>query len=290
MRVMVLGAGGLLGREIAAALSGTHTVLSLARADADVTSLPGLLRVVRAQRPEVIINCAAATDVDRCERDPAWAWRVNAGGAWCAAAAAAATAARLIHFSTDFVFPGDGGHPYDEWAPTRPLNVYGHSKLAGETAVLRAGARACVVRTQQLFGRHGPCFPLAILRGARRVRGGELPALRVVSDHWAVPTSAAHLARKVAWLLEWEADGLYHLNAAGECTRLQWAAEVLRLAGFHDVPIEPICAAEWPADAIRPARATLRRRALELMGADDMPPWQLGTAEYIAELRAAGEL
>jgi dTDP-4-dehydrorhamnose reductase len=288
VRIVVLGAGGMLGRDLCPLLAERHETVALARADADVTDAPGLEAHLRELEPEVVINLAAATHVDRCEQEPDWAYRLNAWGAWSAASAAEAVGARLIHISTDFVFSGDSERAYTEWDATDPISVYGASKLAGETAVWRACRRATVVRTQWLYGRQGASFPRAILNAARkRPEGG----LRVVADQFGAPTYTRHLARKLAWLVDWPRDGLYHVNNAGECSRYEWATELLRLAGITEVPVTPIAAAEWPAPAPRPQpRSTLRRYALELMGADDLPDWKEGLSEFVTELREAGEL
>ncbi|MFN3652648.1 MAG: dTDP-4-dehydrorhamnose reductase [Armatimonadota bacterium] len=287
MKIAVLGASGMLGRDLCQVLAERHYVVPLSRAEADVTDLRHLVGVLEPRRPELIINCAAATHVDRCESEPDWAYRINAWGAWSAASAAQELGARLIHLSTDFVFPGDTERPYTEWDPVRPLSVYGASKRAGEEAVFRACSRATIVRTQWLFGRHGKSFPRAILEAARR---SPEQGLRVVSDQWGAPTYTRHLARKLAWLAEWRVDGLYHVNNAGECSREEWARETLRLAGLSEVLVSRIRTADWPAPAPRPARSTLRRYALELMGQDDLPPWQEGVAAFVRELRDAGEL
>lgn len=287
MRVVMLGAGGMLGRDLRALLSTHHETLAWTRAEVDVTDAATLRTRVLDVRPDVIVNCAAATHVDRCEAEPDWAYRQNGWGAWSAASAASAAGARLIHLSTDFVFSGETDRPYHEWDPTGPLSVYGASKLAGETAALRAWSRTTIVRTQWLYGRHGASFPKAILNAAsRRPEAG----LKVVADQFGAPTYTGHLARKLTWLIDWPVDGIYHVNNAGECSRYDWALELLRLAGLDDVPVAAISAADWPAPAPRPARSTLRRYALELMGQDDLPSWQDGLRDYLTELREAGEL
>jgi dTDP-4-dehydrorhamnose reductase len=287
MRVAVLGAGGMLGTDLCRILAPVHCVQPLTRAEADVTDFPALRARLISLQPDVVVNCAAATHVDRCEQERDWAYRVNAWGAWSAAAAAEALGARCVHVSTDFVFCGETDRPYDEWSPTAPVNVYGASKLAGEQAVFRACRRASVVRTQWLYGRSGRSFPRTMLTAAqRRPEGG----LRVVADQLGAPTYTVHLARKLAWLVEWPADGLYHVNNSGECSRHDWTVELLRLAGLEEVPVHPVPASEFPLPAPRPRRSTLRRFALELAGSDDLPAWQQGLAEFVAELRTAGEL
>jgi dTDP-4-dehydrorhamnose reductase len=287
MRVVVLGANGMLGRDLCPILAERHEVVALDHGEGDVTDGAALRSRLRAEQPDVVVNCAAATNVDLCETERDWAYRVNAWGAWNAAASAEAAGARIIHISTDFVFSGDTDRPYAEWDPVAPLSVYGESKLAGETAVFRAASRASVVRTQWLYGRQGKSFPRAILNAATKTPEA---GLRVVSDQYGAPTYTRHLARKLLWLVEWHADGLYHVNNAGECSRDRWAAEALRLAGLMDVAVHPIRTDEWPAPARRPARSTLGRYALELMGSDDLPSWEAGLAEFVQELREAGEL
>jgi len=278
----------MLGQDLCPLLAERFETYALCRAEADVTDARALGARIRELSPDVVINCAAATNVDRCETEPDWAYQGNAWGAWSAAAAAEGAGARLIHISTDFVFSGDSDVPYTEWDATDPISVYGASKLAGEIAVWRACHRASIVRTQWLYGRRGASFPRAILNAAkRRPESG----LRVVADQFGAPTYTRHLARKLAWLVDWPVDGLYHVGNAGECSRHDWATQLLSFAGIEDVAVAPIAAADWPAPAKRPLRrSTLRRYALELMGQDDLPPWQDGLREYVDELRSAGEL
>jgi dTDP-4-dehydrorhamnose reductase len=277
----------MLGQDLCPLLAAAHETLALTRAEANVTDGPALHERIAELAPQVVINCAAATNVDRCETEPDWAYRANAWGAWNAASAAEAAGARLIHVSTDFVFSGETDLPYTEWDATGPLSVYGASKLAGETAALRAARQVSIVRTQWLYGRSGASFPRAILNAAKRKPEA---GLRVVADQLGAPTYTRHLAAKLAWLVEWPANGIYHVNNAGECSRYDWTLELLRLAGIEDVPVHPIRADEWPAPAPRPRRSTLRRYSLELMGQDDLPSWQDGLKEFVQELRDAGEL
>ncbi len=278
MRVAVLGAGGMLGWDLRLELENRHEVTAWRRDEADVTDLQAMRTAVRLIRPDVIINCAAATNVDRCETEPDWAYRTNAWGAWAPAVAAADVGAFLVHISTDFVFSGELGRAYREWDAVGPISVYGASKLAGETAVWNSGCRAAVVRTQWLFGVRGKSFAHAILRAAS-ARPAE--GLRVVRDQVGAPTYTGHLARKLGWLTREQIPGIFHINNAGECSRADWAAAILRGGGFGEVAVHPIDSSEWPTPARRPARSTLRRYALELMGQDDMPPWEEGLEEFL---------
>jgi dTDP-4-dehydrorhamnose reductase len=285
MRVLILGAGGMLGCDLRALAPPRHEVVAFTHADADVTDAPGLGRRIGDAAPDVVINCAAATDVDRCEREPEWAYAVNARGAGSVGEAAAAVGGRLIHISTDFVFSGETDRPYTEEDAPDPVNAYGASKLAGEDAVRLACPPATIVRTQWLYGRHGKSFPRAILNAARAGK-----PLKVVADQFGAPTYTRDLARKLLWLAEQPIEGIVHVANAGECSRYDWAVELLRLAGRDEVPVQAIRAEEWPAPARRPRRSTLSRAVLQRLGADDLPPWRRGVAEFIEELRTAGEL
>ncbi len=277
----------MLGRDLAPLLSSSREVMLWGRDALDITDGRATTQELTWAAPQVVINCAAATDVDRCEREPEWAYRINAEGAGNVAAACEAIGARLIHVSTDFVFSGELGRPYDETDAVDPINVYGASKLAGEREVLARCPGATVVRTQWLYGRHGRSFPRAILERAKtRPQGG----LRVVSDQRGAPTWTVHLARKLAWLADNPLPGIVHVNNAGECSRFEWATELLRAAGLADVPVHECLSSEFKTDARRPPHSTLRRLSLENAGADDLPSWQEGVAGFVAELRSAGEL
>jgi dTDP-4-dehydrorhamnose reductase len=287
LRVAILGAGGMLGSDLVPILETEHQVIAFGRGSLDITDAAGTLSGLRGAVPEVVINCAAATDVDRCEREPGWAHRLNAEGARNVAVACGAVGARLIHISTDFVFSGNLDRAYDETDQVDPINVYGASKLAGEREVLEHCPGATIVRTQWLYGRHGRSFPRAILTRAKtRPEAG----LRVVSDQTGAPTWTVDLARKLAWLVENPLTGIVHINNAGECNRHEWAVELLRVAGLGDVNVGECASSDFKTDAHRPKHSTLRRMALERAGADDMPDWRDGVAGFVAELRSAGEL
>jgi len=279
----------MLGQALESLLTARHLAQPLRHAQADVADPESLRAALTPFGPDVIINCAAATDVDRCETDPEWAYRVNADGARNVAAIAAELGARLIHLSTDFVFSGEADAPYPEEAPTAPINVYGASKLAGEEAVLERLPGTLVVRTQWLYGPAGGNFAALMLRlASRRPPGG----LRVVDDQTGAPTYTPHLARKLIWLAEQPAErfaGRLHVNNAGSATRREWAAEVLRAAGWQGVAVHPASSAEFPTPARRPRYSVLRRGVLERAGADDMPPWPAGVVEYIRVLATDNE-
>lgn len=279
MRVLVLGGGGMLGRDLQAARS-EHDVTVLGREEADVTLPESLSLALRIHRPDVVINCAAATDVDKCEREPEWATAVNGTGAGNVARACVSAGVRLVHVSTDFVFSGADDRMYGESDPTDPVNEYGRSKWVGEQQVREAAPQSLMVRTQWLFGSHGKSFPAAILGAARR--NPETP-LRIVCDQWGAPTFTGHLAGALMALVETPCSGLLHLAATGECTRFEWAQELFSQAGVT-TPLVPISAAEWPAPAPRPRRTTLRSERLDALGISPLPSWQSGVRDYLKEL------
>jgi len=295
MRILITGGRGMLGTDLCEILGWEHDCTPVGTAEMDVTSLAAVTERVHAERPELILHSAAYTDVDGCERDPDRAFRVNALGTWHVASAAASIGAAVIVISTDFVFDGQQQAPYTEFDATRPISEYGASKRAGEQLAAGACPRCTIVRTQWLYGIHGRCFPDTLLRAAAAGR-----PLRVVSDQIGAPTFTRDVAGKIAHLLRGpgargEAGAgvppllpIYHINNSGACSWYDFAVAILRGAGFDHVPIEPIPAAEWPSPAPRPAYSVLRRRALELVGADDLRPWQDALAEFLQERQARG--
>lgn len=284
MKIAITGAAGQLGRDLLAELARQHDCQGLTRAEADVTDYAALARSLQRLRPELVIHCAAYTDVDGCERDPDRAYRVNAIGAWNVAAAAHASGAAVALISTDFVFDGAKREPYTEFDATNPLGHYGASKRAGEQAAFAANPRTYVIRTQWLYSVHGRNFPYAILGAARR---GEV---RVVADQIGAPTYSPDLARMIGQIIATPRCGIYHANNAGACSWYEFAQELYRLAGLDPALIQPILSSEYPSPTRRPSYSVLRRYALELMGLDDARPWQEAAREFIAGARAAGKL
>jgi dTDP-4-dehydrorhamnose reductase len=224
-------------------------------------------------RPEVVIHCAAYTQVDRAETDVAAAYRLNALGSEVVAQACAEFGASLCYISTDFVFDGRLGRDYHEYDAPAPLSVYGDSKRAGELAVQRFCTRHWIVRTAWLYGVHGRSFPATILRAAREGR-----PLRVVADQTGSPTFALDLARAIWRLVGANAYGVHHVVNAGPANWYQFARAALDLAGMGDVEVEPIPGVAWPAQAARPRHSvltTLRDPA------PAMRPWREALADFV---------
>jgi dTDP-4-dehydrorhamnose reductase len=266
----------MLGQDLlkTAAAAG-HDAAGLAREDLDVTNAPEAREAIAVERPDVVVNCAAWTDVDGAEEQRNQALRVNGDGAGNVAAAAAAAGASVIYVSTDYVFDGDKGEPYLESDTPSPLSAYGESKLAGETATAEANPRHLVVRSSWLFGSHGRNFAATMLRVGR-----ERSEVRVVQDQVGCPTWTGHLAEAIVRVSSGADYGIHHLAGAGECSWCDFAREIFRQADV-ECEVHPITTAEYPLPAKRPAYSVLRStRGLEL------PAWQEGLERYLGEREA----
>lgn len=277
MRVLVTGGHGRVGAEVAAYLP-RHEVVTLGREALDIAERDQVEQVMGAVLPQVVVNCAAYTDVDGCERDPERALAANAVGPRHLAVATERIGAHLLHVSTDFVFSGDLGRPYDEWDDPAPRSSYGRSKLGGELEVARHAASWAVVRTAWVFGRRGNGFVEKLLTQASR--GG---TLRVVVDQVGSPTYARDLAAVLARLGVELRRGIFHVTNAGACSRYEFARQVLSLGGFDPALVEPIHTRDLPPAAPRPANSTLDNAASRLSGIPQLRPYQEALAERLAE-------
>jgi len=275
MRIAITGSTGQLGRALQEALAGDH-LLPLKRPEHDITLLDSLLSAVQDFQPEVIIHTAAMTDVDGCEKDPSLAYRVNVLGTRNVTLAAQACGAALVYISTDYVFRGDRTEPYWEYDQPDPQSVYARTKWWGEQVVRDLTNRFYIVRVAWLYGDGPRNFVKTVLRLA-----AERPVLRMVTDEVGSPTYAQDVAQALARLVRVPAYGIYHLPNAGVCSRYEWAAEILRLAGRSDVPLEPM--ENYP----RPARVPKRVHLQNVFGSElglVMRPWQEALADYMERL------
>jgi len=274
---LVLGAGGMLGRAVTQALEGNLPgTVSATRAEVDVTDRFRLEAEVERLRPDLILNCAAYTDVDGCEIEGDRARRVNAEGAENAARAAAGVGCPIVHISTDFVFDGRKGVPYSEEDAPEPLSEYGRSKLDGERRVAAAAPDHLIVRTSWLYGPGRGNFVDAIR--ARASNGG---VLRVVDDQFGSPTYVADLARALYLLVLRNARGLVHFANAGTCSRFAMAREILAGCGLSSVKLEPIETAEAGRIAVRPANSALDTARYTSLTGDRPRPWQEALRAYL---------
>lgn len=298
MNILLIGKDGQVGWELQRALAPLGSLHMLGRADADFSDPNRLRACVRAAAPDVIVNAAAYTAVDRAESEPAQAHAVNALAPAVLAEEAARRGAWLVHYSTDYIFDGRKDDAYLEGDAPAPLSAYGHSKAAGEEGVRASGARHLILRTCWLFGR-GNNFPRTILRLAR-----ERDQLRVVADQYGAPTGADLLADATALALHRiaglgasaaELAGTYHVAAAGRtswhaCARHVVAEARARGAHLRAGPdgVLPIAAADWAAAAARPANSVLDCTKFSRTFGLALPGWRHHLDRFIATLAAEG--
>ena len=273
MKILLLGSKGQVGRELARSLAPLGHVTALDRTQLDITDGDKIAAAVRAASPNVIVNAAAYTAVDRAESERDLAFSVNAAAPGVLAAQAAKLGALFVHYSTDYVFDGTKAGPYREDDPPHPLNIYGASKLAGERAIAATGCRHLILRTSWVYGPHGSNFMRTILRAAR-----ERPELRVVDDQVGAPTTSLAIARATAEVLRHPAEGLYHMSAAGQTSWCGFARAILSRAGIR-TPVVAIRSEEYPTAARRPRNSLLDNSRLREAFGVSLAPWEEGLAE-----------
>lgn len=295
MKILLLGKGGQVGWELQRALAPLGELVAL---DHDSTELHGnfaepeaLAQTVRTVRPQLIVNAAAHTAVDKAESEPDLARAINATAPGVLAREAAALGATLVHYSTDYVFDGSGTQARDEQAATSPLSVYGATKLEGEQLVQASGCQHLIFRTSWVYAARGGNFAKTMLRLA-----AERDALNVIDDQIGAPTGAelladvtAHAVRTLA--LRPELGGLYHLVAGGETSWFNYARHVIEWARANGRPIKvapeairPIATTAYPTPAARPLNSRLSTAKLQQAFGLRLPPWQQGVDRMLQEL------
>ena len=294
MKVLLFGKGGQVGWELQRSLRPLGELVALdfdsPTLHADFSRPEGLAETVRQVRPDVIVNAAAHTAVDKAESEPALAEALNATGPAVIAKEAAALGALLVHYSTDYVFDGSGSTPRDEDAPTGPLSVYGRTKLQAEEAIRASGCPHLILRTSWVYGARGGNFARTMLRLA-----GEREKLTVIDDQIGAPTGADLLADITAHAIRAcranpALGGTYHAVAAGETSWHGYASFVIDWARANGLPlkvapgaIEPVPTTAFPTPARRPLNSRLSTRRLEQAFGLVMPPWQDGVERMLTE-------
>ncbi len=282
MRILVIGATGLLGRVLLEewkedAVSGTGSQ------ELDIRDEEGSKQYLREYRPDWTILSAAYTDVDGCETNPVQAREVNCEGATHVARAAVEVGSRLLFLSTDYVFNGLKTTPYEIADETCPINVYGHSKAEAEKSVRSIVPECCVLRTSWLFGASGRCFPNTIMDLAEREK-----RLRVVDDQVGSPTYNRDLAKVIVKLVRSDAQGIYHASNAGETSWFDFARKLMTVSGLAEVDIESIGTKDLPRPAQRPRYSALSSTSLEKYGIR-MRSWQTAVLDYMVERARTSE-
>ncbi|MEY2782862.1 MAG: dTDP-4-dehydrorhamnose reductase [Pseudomonadota bacterium] len=304
MKILLLGKNGQVGWELQRSLAPLGTVLALDRhshshsrtedtADfcGDLSQPERLAQTVRTFQPDVIVNAAAHTAVDKAESEPELARTLNALAPAALAQAAADVGAWLVHYSSDYVFNGAGDRPWQEGDATGPLSVYGHTKLEGEQAILASGCRHLILRTSWVYAARGGNFAKTMLRLA-----AERERLTVIDDQWGAPTGADLIADVTAIairsaLQQPDLSGVYHLVASGETTWHGYASHVVAQArhlqpdiGLKVSEIAPVPTSAFPTLAQRPLNSRLNTRKLQQAFGVVLPPWQQGVDRLLTEI------
>lgn len=274
------GAKGQLGRDVVDAYldGGVHDVVALGHAELDVAVEADVFAAVRDHEPDLVVHCAAWTNVDGCEDDPRRAHQVNALGSWWVARACDLVDAELVAISTDYVFDGRATRPYTEFDTVAPISAYGRSKAAGEALIRQTLPRHHIVRTAWVVGARGNNFVRTMLRVGR-----EQGAARVVDDQFGAPTYTRDLADAIRQVASSGRYGTWHRTNRGQCSWFDVAAATFELAGI-EVDLAPMASRELDRPAPRPAWSVLDHTHAEAAGLTPMPEWRDALARLLAEL------
>jgi len=278
-KVLVTGAKGMLGTDLVARLKTTrkYDIVAVDVEELDITRLAQVKSVLLEARPQVVIHCAAYTNVDRAETERELALAVNSEGTKHIAFFCRELGAEMIYISTDYVFDGTKQTPYVETELPNPINVYGASKLAGETHVMVLLERHKICRTSWLCGVHGRNFIETILTAVAEGR-----PLSVVNDQVGRPTFTFDLAEALVWLLERPEYGIYHVTNSGFCSWYEFAQRIVQLSGTKGVSMRPITSEQFRSLARRPHYSVLENRHIEQLGVGPLPRWEISLKEYFA--------
>ncbi len=287
--ILLTGANGQVGWELHRILAKDAKVIALTRGQLDLSQPDAIRRTVREHQPDIIINPAAYTAVDKAETDPDLALAINGIAPGVLAEEAKKRDALLIHYSTDYVFDGTKSAPYSETDVPNPQSIYGATKLAGEEAIRSVDGKHLILRTSWVYGVHGGNFVKTILRLAK-----ERNELRIVADQYGAPTWARLLADSTVKVMQRftdEQSGVYHLTSSGRTNWHQFAQAIIQLARQYDtalankpLAIQPIATHEYPVPAKRPANSSLCTDKIKQAFGLELPRWEDDLAECIRQL------
>jgi dTDP-4-dehydrorhamnose reductase len=279
MKVLVVGCNGQLGHDMVTGLRTTgYEVVETDYPDIDITKFQNTFDIVHSCKPEVIINCAAFTAVDNCETQSETAFAINATGSENLAKCAESTDARLIHFSTDYVFDGKAQKPYIESDETLPMTTYGKSKLEGEKAIASTMERYQIFRIAWLYGIHGNNFVKTIINTAPKKIQNKEP-FKVVHDQYGTPTSTIEVCRQVLEVMNKDLYGIFHSTCEGSCTWYDFTREIVKT---YNLPVDvlPCTTDEYPRPAPRPRYSVLENAYLKTNSCNVMKDWQTAFNDF----------
>lgn len=282
MKVAVIGSNGQLGSDVSSAFERNgDQVFKLTHADIELSDLDSVATRLRELHPDIVVNTAAMHHVENCERDPVKAFAINGLGSRNLASVVQDIGATLVHISTDYVFDGEKGKPYDESDAPNPLNVYGNTKLAGEYFARSVASKHFVLRTSAIYGT-SPCRAKGGLNFIELMLklGKERGQVRVVDSETVTPTSTQEIAHQIVELSNADCYGLYHATAEGSCSWYEFAREIFELTGTK-VALQVAGPNEFPAKVRRPKYSVLENRALNRHSLNRFKPWQEGVREYL---------
>ena len=276
MKITIIGANGMLGSDLTAILSKEHEVVAIGRNRLDITKLDAVIGFFKGYKVDIIINCAAYTDVDGCESDQDNAFLLNAIGPRNLAVVANELNVTLLHISTDYVFDGMKGSPYFEHDATNPLNIYGATKLAGENFVKSLTNRYYIIRTQWLYGKNGRNFVDTMLKLSKK-----RDILKVVNDQFGSPTYTLDLSEAISEMIKQPAYGVYHVTNEKITTWYKFTCEIFRQAGIKNVTLQPCMTAEFPRMARRPAYGVLENYMWKVQEYAPLRPFEEALVDYL---------
>ncbi len=279
MKIMLLGASGMLGSDCMAVFSQSHEVVAPSKKELNIIKWDLVIEKLQSVSPDVVVNCAAFTDVDACEDKDKMIYKINVEGPRNLAQGCARFHCKFVHISSDYVFDGRKAipQPYFEDDPPKPISLYGKQKMESEVAVRDNSPNYIIVRTAWLYGVNGKNFMTSILNNAL---GNKKEPLKVAEDQYGSPTWTYRLAQQLLKLIEEDARGTYHATAEGYCTRFEWAKFVIEKLGL-DTEVIPCSMKEFPQRAKRPANCLLENRNLKEQGLNIMRPWKEDLAAFL---------
>ena len=279
MKILITGSDGMLGHDLADVLKGKHELILTTSKTLDITDKNHVIDFVSSQKPDMLINAAAYTDVDGCEKNQELAYSVNGEGVRNLAMACKKIGCGLVHISTDYVFNGENTRPWVEDDETGPISVYGKSKLEGEKAICEILDKYFILRTAWLYGVNGRNFPKTMLELSENHS-----KITVVYDEVGTPTYTLDLAHAISKLIETDCYGIYHLTNSGSCSWCEFARYIFEIAGA-DVEVVPVTADEFARPAPRPSYSVLENRNWVENGFEPLRNYTEAIKEYIELIR-----